>query len=78
MKVLARVLLIIGVSLVFVGITVVGERAMPSPRNESRERVELRRRAPEPRISRYPQVLWQLVFYLWLAITGRYVLRLRL
>lgn len=78
MKVLARMLLIIVAAVAVIGITIACEHSMRPPQERMRERTELRRRAPEPRLSRYPQLLIQLAFYLLLGITGRYVLRLRL
>ena len=77
MKLAARVATIVLAALLFIGLTTAFERMTHLPSDNLRQRRELRR-APEPRLARYPQVLAQLGAYLSLAAIGRYVLRLRL
>jgi hypothetical protein len=78
MKLAGRVALILLTALFFIGLTTAFERMTHIPSDDFRQSRELRRRAPEPRLARYPQVLVQFCAYVVLALIGRYVLRLRL
>jgi hypothetical protein len=74
----ARIGLIAAASLAAAILTVGMERMMREPSARETERRTLRHRAAEPNFSRLPQAIGQLVLYLALGATGRYVLRLRL
>jgi len=78
MKLATRIAMILLAALFFIGLTTAFERITHLPSDHFRQTRELRRRAPEPRLARYPQVLIQLGAYVMLALIGRYILRLRL
>lgn len=78
MKLLARIGMIILATLLFIGLTTAFERSTHIRSDNFRQSRESRRRAPEPSLARFPQVLVQLGAYLMLAAAGRYILRLRL
>ena len=78
MRLFARIATIALAAAIFIGLTVEFEQFSQPTINRFGDVRESRRRPPEPRLSRLPQVFFQLVFNVVLALVGRYVLRLRL
>ncbi|MDE3195128.1 MAG: hypothetical protein KGN84_02210 [Acidobacteriota bacterium] len=78
MTTLLRVAGILVAAIAFMALTTCFERTTQVPAARFAQSRESRKREPGPRPSRFPQVFAQLVLYVLLAVTGRYILRLRL